>query len=596
MESESTEGIMSAPATLVAALDRLPHGPDRGFRFIGFGSSQRYFSYDALRSEAVRRAGHLQALGLHRGDRVALAVADGPEFVLGFLGAILAGVVPVPLFPPSSARAADRYRDTVAGVVASSGARALLTNEAGRSMLQPALEKVGCLERILTTEAAFSEEAPAFQAPDIAPGDLCFLQYTSGSTALPKGVMITHRNLVANAMAFCGREGLDCGPEDVGVSWLPLFHDMGLIGFVLTPLICDVPVVILSTSAFGRDPRIWLRTIAKYRGTITYAPNFAYALLLKRLSDADVASLDSSCLRVAGCGAEPIHAPTLRAFAERLGPAGFTEAAFLPSYGLAESTLAVTFHGRGRSLHTDIVDAEALQRGDAAPASNPSRAAMELVSCGSSFSGHDLAIVDETGARLPERRVGEILLSGPSVSSGYWNAESATAAAWTDGWLKTGDLGYRRRQPLRLRPDQGPDHHPGRELPSAGDRMGGQGSAERVRRGNVAAFSIEEDGVERLALIAEAVLRDGPRTRDWPGAGRIAATVLETIGVEVGHVALVASGSLPRTSSGKMQRRRAKELLEAGQLLEIENRCLDAPSGEPRAARPRDSGLTELPS
>ena len=564
MELESTDGVSEAPATLVAALQRLPNGPERGFRFIGFGSSERYLSYDEIRREAWRRAAHLHALGLNRGDRLALAISDGPEFVLDFVGAVLAGVVPVPLFPPSSARAADRYGETVAGVVASSGARALLTNEAGRAMLQPALEKLPGLERILTTETAFSESAPDFPPPDIAPDDLCFLQYTSGSTAQPKGVMITHRNLVTNAIAFCGREGLDCGPQDLGVSWLPLFHDMGLIGFVLTPLICDVPVVILSTNAFGRDPRIWLRTIDKYRGTITYAPNFAYALVVKRLRDEDVASLDLSCLRVAGCGAEPIHAPTLRAFAERLGPAGFSAEAFLPSYGLAESTLAVTFHGRARSLHTEIIDTEALQRGEAEPASDASRAATELVSCGASFRGHDLAIVDEAGARLPERRVGEILISGPSVSSGYWNAEAATAEAWTDGWHRTGDLGYlsggnlfvcgRIKDLIIIR---GANFYP-QEIEWAVKDLPG------VRRGNVAAFGAPRDGAEMLVVAAEVDPRDASGLR-----GRIAARVLETVGVEVGHVALVASGSLPKTSSGKMQRRQAKKLFESGQLLEI---------------------------
>lgn len=575
MERKNTEGISAAPATLVAALERLPPGPDRGFRFIGFDEAERYLSYDELRSEARRRAAHLQALGLHRGDRLALAVADGPEFVLGFVGAVLAGVVPVPLFPPSSARAADRYRDTVAGVVASSGARALLTNEAGRSMLQPALEKVAGLERILTTETAFPEAAPDFQPPDVAPDDLCFLQYTSGSTDQPKGVMITHRNLVANAVAFCGPEGLDCRREDLGVSWLPLFHDMGLIGFVLTPLICDVPVVILSTSTFGRDPRIWLRTIDKYRGTITYAPNFAYALLVKRLRDSDVESLDLSCLRVAGCGAEPIHAPTLRAFAQRLGPAGFSEEAFLPSYGLAESTLAVTFHGRGRSLRTDSVDAEALQRGDAEAASNASRAATELVSCGVSFPDHELAILDEAGVRLPERRVGEIVVRGPSVACGYWNAEAATAEAWADGWLKTGDLGYlaggnlfvcgRIKDLIIIR---GANFYP-QEIEWAVKDLPG------VRRGNVAAFGTPRDGAEILVVAAEVDPRDASGLR-----GRIAATILETIGVEVGHVALVASGSLPKTSSGKMQRRRARELFEAGRLFEIET-GVEAPAADP---------------
>ena len=372
--------------------------------------------------------------------------------------------------------------------------------------------------------------------------------------------MVTHANLIANATAFLGPHGLNRNADDVGVSWLPLFHDMGLIGFILGPLIVDIPVVILPTATFARGPRVWLETISKYRGTITYAPNFAYALAIKRLKQKDIESLDLSCLRVSGSGAEPIHAATLRAFASALAPAGFRAEALLPSYGMAEATLAITFHPLGSEIEVDRVDTQALARGEAVP--SDAADAQELVSCGVPFPEHALYIVDDEGARLPERRVGEIIAQGPSVSRGYFEAAEASAESFApDGSLKTGDLGYladgklficgRKKDLVIIR---GANFHPQDIEWTVSDLPG-------VRRGNVVAFSVPITGEERLVLAVECASSDAAGV-----CARVTARVNESLGLTPHEVVAVTIGSLPKTSSGKIQRGKARGLYLAGQL------------------------------
>ncbi|HTU63093.1 MAG TPA: AMP-binding protein, partial [Polyangiales bacterium] len=332
---------MAGPSTLVEALSRLPRGSERGFRFIDANGREHYYPYEALEAEAQRRAALLQSQGVRKGERIALVIPEGHEFVLTFLAAVVAGAVPVPIFPRATFKAKEDYVDSIVHIAAASGAVLLLASEANLALVEPARTRLPQLRGLQSVETLFAPElrALSFVTPALTPDDLCFLQFTSGSTSRPKGVMVTHGNLIANASAFLGPHGLKRNAQDIGVSWLPLFHDMGLIGFILGPLIVDIPVIILPTATFARGPRVWLETISKYRGTITYAPNFAYALAVKRLKPRDVESLDLSCLRVSGSGAEPIHAATLRAFAQALAPAGFRAEALLPSYGMAESTL-----------------------------------------------------------------------------------------------------------------------------------------------------------------------------------------------------------------------------------------------------------------
>jgi fatty-acyl-CoA synthase len=553
---------MPYPATLVEALHRLPDGEERGFRFLGLDREERFYPYAAMRVEAERRAAFLAAAGLAKGERVALLLPENHEFVLTFLGASVGGFVPVPMYPQATFKAIDAYLDILAHIVEAADARVLVAMEQNRDVVDKlALRPEMAGRRVLFAPEAFAGAPPPFEPPVVSPEDLCFLQFTSGSTSKPKGVMVTHANLVANATAFLGPHGLNRTPEDVGVSWLPLFHDMGLIGFVLGTLIVDLPVVLMPTAQFARMPRLWLELISKHRGTITYAPNFAYQLVTKRVREADLASLDLSSLRIAGCGAEPIRARTLAEFAERFAPAGFDASALLPSYGMAESCLAITFHRRGTPMKVDRVDPAAMRDGGATPAAAGDESALELVSCGVPFPEHELRVVDERGHDVPERRVGEVLARGPSVTPGYFQNDEATAAALRDGWLHTGDLGYLADGELyvcgRLKDliiINGANHYPQ-------DLEWAVGELEGVRRGNVCAFSVMRDGTEQLVILAEANRGDAARLRK-----EIARTVYTDFGLQVAEVVISPVGTLPKTSSGKHQRRKTKLLFELGEL------------------------------
>ncbi len=558
--------------TLAHAVRDLSDDRERGFVFVRPDGTERLYTFREIVREAERRAAHLAARGLRKGDRLALVIPDGDEFVLSFLGALLAGVVPVPIYPQLSFKNVESYHDTVAHIARASGASMLLTTAATRPYVEPVGPRVDTLRAIVTVgDLAGEASAPRV---DVSPEDLAFLQFTSGSTSRPKGVMVTHGNLAANAEAFM-LDGLHRDERtDKGVSWLPLFHDMGLIGFVVGPLFTHVPCVFLPTASFVRAPRLWLDKISQHRGTITYAPSFAYALTAKRLKDKDVEGLDLSSLRVAGCGAEPIRARSLNDFAAKLGPVGFDRRAFVPSYGMAEATLAVTFVPLGQGLRTDSVDAEALTTGHA-KVQDEGLGGREVVDCGLPFPGHELAIIDEAGAPIGERRVGQIVVRGPSVTGGYFQDPELTgqalkelprlAAANGEGaagpWLHTGDLGYlvdgrlfvcgRVKEIIIVR---GRNYYPS-------DIEWAVGELSAVRRGNVVAFGVDVQGEEQLVVCCEGAAVDAPAIAD-----SARACVSAQFGLTAHEVVVSPPATLPRTSSGKAQRGKARQMYIDGTL------------------------------
>lgn len=534
---------------------------DTGYTFVS-GRTETFHAYADLRMAALQMAGALRAVGLRRGDVVALVLPDADQFLTALFGASIAGLIPASVYPPATVGDLTQYLELTATILGKSGARAVITSSA----LVPAFEAVRArcpeLSLVLSREEL---DAPAEEPAELPSlNDIAFVQFTSGSTSAPKGVALTHANVSANIDAFNGPEGVGTSAEDVAVSWLPLNHDMGLVGMALGAIYATRPCVLLRPADFVKRPVEWLAAISRHRGSVSFAPNFAYDLAIRRVKDRDLAELDLSSWRVAGCGAEPIHPPTLAAFASKFAPVGFRETSFLPCYGLAEHVLAATFAPRGRRPWVAEVDADSLTARRIAAPPQGQGLSVALVSCGRPLPGHQIRIAGEDGEALPEGRVGDILLAGPSVMLGYYKQEALTAQTIRDGWLHTGDLGYmsggelfvcgRAKDIIIV---NGRKYHP-QDLEWAVDSLAG------VRRGRVVAFGMTEVGrPDRVVIVVEpngtvpaAELTDAIRRR-----------VSDLFGLYVDEVAIVASGKVGRTTSGKVQRASTKACYERGELL-----------------------------
>lgn len=568
---------MPTAPTLAHALDRLAAAEaSTGFTFQDLAGRESFLSFPDLARAVRRRAAALHAWGLQPGDRVGLVAIEPEAFVLSFLAVVRAGLVPVPLYPPLALGSLDAYAEHTARILEDAGARRLLVSARLKNVLWALVDRVPSLEAVETVERLDAgDDGDALPAPAVGPEDLCFLQYTSGSTAEPKGVMVTHRALAANAEGIVVH-GLGVGPDDVGVSWLPLYHDMGLIGFVVAPVFHRVPVVFVPTLRFLSRPSVWLDTVHRHRGTITFAPPFAYGLAARRATEAELARWDLSCLRVAGVGAEPIAAPTLERFTERFqARCGLDRGALVPAYGLAEATLAVSLAAPGAPLRVARVDLERFrEQGEAAPAEDGTGLVEEHVSCGRPFPGHEIRVLDPEGRPLPERREGELCVRGPSVTAGYFGRPETTRAAFRDGWLHTGDLGYladgevyvtgRVKDLIILR---GRNVHPQAIEWEVGE-------VEGVRRGNVVAFSRPGRDTEEVVVVLETRRADTDALAD-----AVRLRVRRALRIPVREVVCLPPGSLPKTSSGKLQRRLTRSLYLDGRLGREGGR---APSGAPR--------------
>jgi fatty-acyl-CoA synthase len=554
------------PSTLTRALAAIAHHEDRGFTFARTDLTERFVSFAEIVREANRRAAYLAGLGLKKGDRAAVIMAEGDDFVLAFLGCVVLGVVPVPIYPMAMSKNLASYHEVVRHIQQASGAKVLLAGDSVKEVLEPTLVSaqdsagIGFATMVLASALAAAPDAGT-PSVEVLPEDTCFMQFTSGSTAKPKGVVVSHRNLAWNSECFMVHGLGKNSATDKGVSWLPLFHDMGLIGFVIGPLFTDIQVAFMPTASFVRAPRRWLEMLHRHRGTITYAPNFAYALVAKRVKEKDLEGLDLSCVKHAGCGAEPIQAATLREFAEKLAPAGFNPAAFLPSYGMAEATLAITFseqRGNGDAyvgIRTDAIDQVGLEHGRATAKVD----GQVFVNCGRAFPSHEIAIASESGEFLPERQVGQIVAKGPSMAEGYYQNPEATAEAFRGEWLYTGDLGYlvngevfvcgRLKDMVIIR---GRNFYPN-------DIEWAVSELPKVRRGNVVAFGVQVGDSEELVICAEALQSDSEAL-----ANDIAERVTERFNLVPHRVDIVPQGSLPQTSSGKPQRRKTKQMFLNG--------------------------------
>ncbi len=556
---------MTLAPTLTAALDQAAERDDLGFTHISDEGPSRPVSYAALASRARRVAAALQAAGLRQGDRVALILPDSVEFIDTIFGCMAAGIIAVPMYPPLNLAQLQVWLSGCAHTLRSAGCALMVTDAAVRPLLGTLMSAAPSLRGVETLATLLDRVAPDARprAPRITPDDVAFLQYTSGSTSRPKGVTLTHGNLVANTGAIGVGLALSRHDPRPGVSWLPLYHDMGLIGCVFTPVVYAMGgVTLMSPLLFLKRPSLWLRQISERRAAFTFAPNFAYGLANARVKDSEIAGLDLSCLVAAGCGAEPIQRATLQAFADRYAPYGFRRRAFLPCYGMAEHSLAVTFVGLEDDLRADRVAPSALARGRAqAP---EGEAALDVVSCGRPFPGHQIRIVGEGGERLPEGEVGQIQLSGPSVMRGYWEDPERTAAVLQDGWLSTGDLGYLKDGELYVTGRikdliivNGRNFYP-TDLEWQASLVPG------VRRGNVVAFGVQDARLGRERVVLAVECRELHRADEIRAA--VTAAVLEALSLRLDEVLLLAPGSLPKTSSGKLQRARTAQLYQEGTL------------------------------
>lgn len=538
--------------SLVEGLDYAARG-ETGFNYYGVrGELKQSLPFAELRDRAISAARRLRRLGLQRGERVALVADTSPEFHTFFFACQYAGLIPVPLPLLVNLGGREAYVRRLRTMIQSAGATVAIAPAELSEILTEATAPLGL------AHVGSSEDFLALpEGGDLQPlgkDDICYIQYSSGSTSAPKGVVVTQRSLLSNGRGII-THGLAVRYGDRGVSWLPLYHDMGLVGFCLTPVLCQMSIDYLATLDFARRPSSWLQLIAANSGTLSFSPSFGYDLCIRRAGAGLPPSLDLSSWRVAGIGGDMVRPDVLSAFADVFAPNGFRATAFLPSYGLAETTLAASFAPLDCGIEIDAVDRDALAEGRAVPAAEdaePHRI-REFVRCGRTMPGHELLVATNDGQPAAEREVGRVMIKGPSVMAGYYdNPEATGAAIIEDGWLDTGDLGYMvdgslvisgRSKDLII--------HNGRNIWPQDIEW----SVERLpglRAGDAAAFSVPAtDGGEAIIVTVQCRLSDSAARERLKN--QIAATIRNAVGVD-GSVVLVPPRSLPLTSSGKLSR------------------------------------------
>ena len=548
---------------LAAGLDYAARGVTGSNFYSGRGVLEHVLPYSELREQSIVTARRLLSLGLKRLDRVAIVAETGPEFMVAFFACQYAGLIPCPIPYSMYIGGRDAYVARIVGMLKAAHATAVISTSAQIETLRESAI-LADVKMILSHEELRELPESMLKLDGFGADDVAYIQYSSGSTSAPKGVLISQRAIMANALAIL-RDGLNVKPADRAFSWLPLYHDMGLVGFCLSTMTSQSSVDYLATTAFARRPTLWLKLMAENRTTHSFSPTFGYDLVAKRMN-AETAALDLSAWRVAGIGGDMVRPDVLNRFAECLRGTGFEARAFMPSYGMAESTLAISFTSASQPMKVDRVDRAALREQRAVSSNDLSNnVARDFVVCGGIVPDHVLEVRGAEGKILAEREIGRIFVKGPSLMTSYYNNMAATAdTIGADGFLDTGDMGYLldgeivitgRAKDLIL--------HNGRNIWPQDIEWAAE-QLPSLKSGDVAAFAIEgTDGDDEVVVLVEC--RTGDVETQNILKRDVAKIVHQSSGVDCA-IYLVSPKSLPFTSSGKLSRALARKSFVSGEM------------------------------
>jgi acyl carrier protein len=550
--------------TLTEALEyHVERQPDRLTVFMYEDQNEYPLTYKALWDGALGFAANLWQAGLQPGQMVAIMLPTSRDYLFSFYGVLLAGGVPVPLYPPARLTTIEDHMTRHVSILKSAGPSIMITIPEAKPLAWLLRAQVESLRAILVPDDLKSPSDKKFVPFHCKPGDIGFLQYTSGSTGTPKGVVLSNANLMANVRAMGA--AVSAQPQDVFVSWLPLYHDLGLIGANFASLVLGFPTVLMSPLAFLSRPVSWMRAIHRHRGTMSGGPNFSFELCLRRIADEDMEGIDLSSWRFAFNAAEPVSPDTIVQFEKRFAKWGLRKNCLSPSYGLAESTVGVAITVPGTPWRADRLDRARFTRTGEAVAAKPEDASpLIVIGCGTPIPGHDIRVVDAAGMELPDRREGLLQFRGPSSTSGYYRNPEGTRTLFDGEWVNTGDRAYLSEGTLFLTGREkdiiirgGRNISPYELEQAVGDLAG-------VRRGCVAVFGSLDaaTGTERVVVLAEMREADGSRHEDLKRMiNEIAVTL---IGAPADDIVLAPPATVPKTSSGKIRRNAAREFYERG--------------------------------
>lgn len=521
--------------------------------------------YGELLEGAKKVAAGLVELGIRKDDTVALMLPTSIEFFYAFFGVLFAGGVPVPIYPPIRPDKIEEYALREAAILNNAEVRVLITFSQVESLGRLLKVFIKSLNAVTTVDSLITSK---HRIPTVthSADDAAMIQYTSGSTSAPKGVLLTHANLLANIRSVA--KAANVTTRDVGVSWLPLYHDMGLIGAWFSTLYMGFPLALMSPMTFLAHPERWLWAIHYHRGTLSAGPNFAYELCIRRIKDEDIIGLDLSSWRLAFNGAEAVNPRTLERFTKKFEPYGFRPETFYPVYGLAENSVAVSFPPMRRKPVIDVIQREPFDKKQLAlPARIEDTNVLEFVNCGVAIPDHDIRVVDEKGMEVPERTVGILQFTGPSAMRGYYRNPEATQAIYHDGWWDSGDYAYMVKNEIYIAGRQkdliikaGRNLYP-QEIEETASQVTG------IRRGCTVAFGVNDPkvGTEKLVIVAET-----PETKPAIRENIVNETIEKVsivVGVPPDEVVLVPPRTIPKTSSGKLQRAATKRMYQEGKLV-----------------------------